>query len=464
MTKEDLELLIKEGEGLSVEFKEKYSPRIDRDLVAFANAKGGRILLGVSDQGKILGEILTNRLKAEINDLARKCDPCLPIRKMSQVGKLVVIEIREGDDKPHSCGSGYFRRLDASTQKMNRKELRLLFQTADAGASFEEKIHREIGYHDISRVKIKTFFREAGIGIKKIEVQKILSSLNLSTGKGIKNAGVLFFATQPRKFILQSEMILAAFKGKDRLHVYDRSDVQDDLLTQFNEAMIFLQKHLNVRSEIKGVNRYDIYELPLEALREAVANAIIHRDYSMRGTSTMVEVHQDRVVIKNPGGIPNGLNPRSLTNVSIRRNELIADLFARMGKVERMGTGIKRMRETMREACLPYPKINSDLFFTITLRRPVSGPGAPGGGGQKRWSEKVVGKGGQKKGSELGEKRRTLLELIGQDPKISRKALASQLGINESAIQKHIQRLKHDGLIRRVGPAKGGYWQVNEEG
>ena len=115
----------------------------------------------------------------------------------------------------------------------------------------------------------------------------------------------------------------------------------------------------------------------------------------MRGTSTMVEVHQDRVVIKNPGGIPNGLNPRSLTNVSIRRNELIADLFARMGKVERMGTGIKRMRETMREASLPYPKINSDLFFTITLRRPVSGPGAPGGGGQKRWSEKVVRKRGR---------------------------------------------------------------------
>jgi len=85
-----------------------------------------------------------------------------------------------------------------------------------------------------------------------------------------------------------------------------------------------------VRSEIKGVKRKDIYEVPLEALREALANAIIHRDYSVRGTSIMVEVYRDKIQIKNPGGLMEGLTPRCLMNISVRRNELIADLFARM--------------------------------------------------------------------------------------------------------------------------------------
>ena len=132
-----------------------------------------------------------------------------------------------------------------------------------------------------------------------------------------------------------------------------------------------MKRHLNVRSEIKDVNRKDIFEIPIEALREAVANAIIHRDYSMRGTSTMIEVHEDKVVISNPGGLPEGLSPKSLINISVRRNELIADMFARMDKVERMGTGIKRMRNLAISAGLPYPKIKSDLFFYNYFHAPT---------------------------------------------------------------------------------------------
>ena len=141
-------------------------------------------------------------------------------------------------------------------------------------------------------------------------------------------------------------MTLIAFKGKDRVHIYDRQDVQDDLLTQFNSAVLFLKKHLNRRSEIKGVNRRDIYEIPFEALREAIANAIIHRDYSVRGTSLMVEVYDDRVEIINPGIFP-GARKSDFGKISVRRNERIADMFFRMDKVERAGTGIRRMKEGM---------------------------------------------------------------------------------------------------------------------
>ena len=300
--KEKLNLLIREGEGLTVEFKERFTARIDEDMVAFANTKGGIILLGVRDNRTIAGEELTNDLKARINSVARNCTPPVKV-KLKQIQNIIAVEVPQGDEKPYACGSGYFRRLDGATQKMSNHELRTMFQEHET-TPFEEKVNKDVSWDYISKDKIQDFLKEADVGIKRIAPRDLLTSLSLAHNDKITNAGVLFFAKEPRKFILQSQMTLIAFKGKDRVHIYDRQDVQDDLLTQFNSAVMFLMKHLNRRSEIKGVNRKDIYEIPFEALREAVANAIIHRDYSIRGTSLMVEVYDDRVEIVNPGIFP----------------------------------------------------------------------------------------------------------------------------------------------------------------
>ena len=133
-------LLIREGEGLTIEFKERYSSRIDQDIVAFANTRGGTILLGVSDDGKIAGEKLTNDLKAKINDLARNCKPGISVQA-SQSGKVVVIEVPEGRVKPCSCSDGYFRRLNGTTQKMGHDEIQIMFRENDP-VPFEERTVR----------------------------------------------------------------------------------------------------------------------------------------------------------------------------------------------------------------------------------------------------------------------------------------------------------------------------------
>jgi len=272
-----LQLLIKEGEGLRVEFKERYSNKIDKDIVAFANSKGGYSILGINDEGKIVGEKLTNKLKAEIIDLARKCEPAINISSVYQVNHVIVIEIPEGEEKPYSCSHGFYRRLDAITQKMTQKEIKLLFKENEFKSPFENRIYETATIDDISKDKINLFFKEANISINNFTSKDILASLNLLENSSIKNAGILFFAKDPRRLILQCQMTLVAYKGTTGVHIYDRVDVQNDLLTQYNEAQTFLKKHLNVRSEIKGFNRYDIYEISLEALREAIANAIIHR-------------------------------------------------------------------------------------------------------------------------------------------------------------------------------------------
>ena len=451
-------LLIREGEGLTVEFKEKYSSRIDEDIVAFANAKGGAILLGVRDDKTVMGEKLTNDLKARINSLARHCKPSIAVN-LARVDNVVVVEVAEGSEKPYSCGSGYFRRLNGTTQKMGHEEIRLMFRENDP-LPFEERTVKGFAFDDVSRPKVLAFTKEAGVSIGKTETVDFLRSLKVSDETVVKNAGILFFAQNVPDYLPQAQMTLVAFKGITKGHVYDRLDVRDDLLTQFNQAILFLKRHLNVRSEIKGVNRYDIYEIPFEALREAVVNALMHRDYSITGTQVSVEVYDDRVEVVNPGGLPRGLTRKTLGTISVRRNELIADLFFRLDKVERLGQGIQNMKSAMLAAGLNEPTFETNGFFrAVFYRSPeFSLKGSP------RIPEKVVGKsgqmGGRKKWSELTEKQAAVLESIRANPEVSRKKLAQSLSINPSAVQKHIEKLKHRGFIRRVGPDKGGRWEI----
>lgn len=447
MKPEELKLLISEGEGLTVEFREKYTSRIAKDIVAFSNARGGYILLGVNDHGKIIGETLTNKLKGDITSLARNCEPNINLKKILQVGEVIVIEIAEGDEKPYSCSSGYFRRLDAVTQKMTQKEVGLVFRNA-VTFPWEERIHDDVTWDDISEEKIKVFFKEAGIAFDKINPQDVLTSLNLATKDGIKNAGVLFFAREPRRNIYQCETILVSFKGTERIDIIDRKDVQDDLWTQYQEAMIFLKRHLSVRTEIKGLDRQDIYEIPLEAIREAVANAIIHRDYSVRGTSIMVEIHEDRVIIKNPGGFPDGMTQDKMGVLSVRRNELVADIFARMHRAERVASGFKRIRDSMNAAGLPFPKISSNEFFFIEFERP------------KHIGKKVPERVTEKVPERVTENQRKIIEAISKNHNITIAELSQIVGISERKIKANIVKLKGKGLLRRVGPDKGGYWEV----
>lgn len=454
-----MNLLICEGEGLTVEFKARYTPRIDEDIVAFANAKGGTLLLGVLDDGTVAGERLTNDLKAKINSLTRNCKPAIAV-DLSQVGEVVAIVVPEGIEKPYSCGSGYYRRLDATTQKMSHDELRIMFAENEP-LPFEEKTVRGFTFDDISKAKMLAFVKEAGIRIGSTAVPDFLCSLKVADETRVKNAGILFFASDVYDHLHQAQMTLLAFKGMDRLHIYDRRDVRDDLLTQFNEAVAFLKKHLNVRSEIRGVNREDIYEIPIEVLREALVNALIHRDYSITGTQVSVEVYDDRVEIVNPGGLPKGLSVRDLGTVSIRRNELIADLFFRLHKVERIGMGIRKMKEAMVAAGLSEPTFEPDGFFRAIFHRSPEFAMKEGAPGTEVTGKKRTGIAAQKTIQKTAQKTiPKIIALIQEKPEITRQELAAELGITDSGIKYHLKKMQGKGLLRRVGPDKGGHWEV----
>src|SRR3990172_939309 len=434
-------ILIKEGEGLTVEFKEHFTPRIDEDIVAFANTKGGVILLGVRDDRTVSGEKLTNDLKARINSITRNCNPPVQVR-IKQLHTIIAIEVPQGEEKPYSCSSGYFRRLDGTTQKMSNHELRTMFQEHEK-ISFEEKTNRSVSWKDISREKIRNFLKEADISIRKIIPQNILTSLSLVQKGRITNAGALMFASRVDKFIPHAESIFAAFKGTDKTNIYDRHDVKDDLLIQFNEAVAFLKKHLNIRSEIRGFERSDIYEIPLDALREAVVNAIVHRNYTISGTSIYIRIFDDRVEIENPGGLPDGITKRDFAQSSVRRNPIIADLFHRMGKVERMGSGIERMRELMHDAGLKEPVFEMDTFFRVTFYRdPRYSLKADRETGEKTTQKTTQKKLGERLGDKLGERmgknEMNILDIINQNKFIIIPKLSKSLKISTTAVENNI--------------------------
>jgi len=322
---------------------------------------------------------------------------------------------------------------------------------------FEEKAVKGFTFDDVSKAKIRAFIDEAGIRIGSTPVPDFLRSLRVADEARVKNAAILFFAKDVYGHLHQAQMTLLAFKGTERLHIYDRRDVQDDLLTQLNEAVAFLKKHLNVRSEIRGLNREDIYEIPLEVVREALVNALMHRDYSITGTQVSVEVYDDRVEIVNPGGLLKGLSVKDLGTVSIRRNELIADLFFRLHKVERIGMGIRKMKEAMVAAGLREPTFASDAFFRATFQRLPEFAMKEGMSGAEE-----AGKGpGAKTTQETTQKTtQKIIALIRRNPEITRQELAAELGITDSGVKYHLKKMQDKGLIRRIGADKGGHWEL----
>jgi ATP-dependent DNA helicase RecG len=198
------------------------------------------------------------------------------------------------------------------------------------------------------------------------------------------------------------------------------------------------------------VDRKDIYELPIEALREAVVNALMHRDYSITGTQVNVEVYDDRVEIISPGGLPKSLPQEKLGTMSVRRNELIADMFSRLGKVERTGMGINKMRKLAAASGLKEPAFEANGYFKATFYR------------HDRQEEKVGEKFGVKFGEGSEKTSEKIIALIQQNNTISAKEIAKEIGLTQRAVEKQIFTLKNKGILRRVGPDKGGHWEIVE--
>ena len=161
MDKKEFDFLLKQGEGLKLEFKESFdSKNLSKELVAFANTEGGRIFIGVDDYGKVKGIQITNKLKSEIQDLARNCDPSIHI-KIDAIDNVLIVNVDEGLNKPYRCSAGFFLRQGSNSQKLSTDEIRGFFNK-EGKILFDEGVNQEFSFENgFNKPKFDEFIKRA---------------------------------------------------------------------------------------------------------------------------------------------------------------------------------------------------------------------------------------------------------------------------------------------------------------
>ena len=371
MNKNELNLILQEGEGYTIEFKENVNSDLPKEMVAFANSSGGRIFVGITDASEIKGVISSNTLVSQIQDFANSCDPQVPV-KIEHYENLMIIHVREGLNKPYRCAKGFYIRTGANSQKMTTREITEFIQ-AEGKVRFDEIIRDDVAYENYFVPEIFHRFLELARITRTMNDNAILQNLGVLVHRNQKlyfnNAGLLAFSEQLSPHLYFANITCALYKGTEKVTVLDKKDYAGDLISNIEDAILFLKKHLNLRYEITSLRRKEILEIPEIALREAVVNAVCHRDYFEKGANIMVEVFDDRVQITNPGGLPKGLTPEKFGTLSVCRNPLIASLLQRANYIEKMGTGIYRIRKALAKAGNPEPVFDCDAFFTVIFKR-----------------------------------------------------------------------------------------------
>ncbi len=369
-TPADLDILIQRGEGTTLEFEESLSSSFARELVALANTIGGRILLGVTDDGTVKGIEDANAVRDRVRDIARNCDPSIKVR-VEPVGRALAVHVRESDSKPVQCGDGFFWRQGAATQKMSRDEIRDFFRT-EGEIGFDRSPCPGFSYpEDFDREKFDAWLGQSGIS-DEAPVEDVLVNIEVAERAGdrllFRNAGALFFARNARRFFPQAYITCLMAKGTDKVHILDRKDFDGGVVADIEDAMRFIERNTRTAYRIEGLRRQNIPEYPMEAVREAIVNAVMHRDWFFDGANVFVELYTDRIEVISPGSLPKGLTLDGLGRTSIRRNPLIADLLHRIDFIEKPGTGIRRIRDGARERDCPEPRFEAGRFVTVTFR------------------------------------------------------------------------------------------------
>ncbi len=182
-----------------------------------------------------------------------------------------------------------------------------------------------------------------------------------------RNAGVLFFARNVRRFFNQAYVTCLLFKGTEKVRILDRKDFTGGIVADIEDSLRFIERNTRLAYKIEKLQREEIPEYPPAALREAITNAVMHRNWFIEGANVFVEIFSDRIEISNPGGLPTGMLPSDLGHKSVRRNPLIADLLHRIEFIEKAGTGILRMMAAVNDHGSPPPAFESTGFFTATF-------------------------------------------------------------------------------------------------
>lgn len=454
---------IQQGESKTLELKASLpkGEQIAITVVAFANGGGGKLVIGVDDLRQIIGIgeedifALKDRIASIIVD--RVQPPVLPdIYTTYLKGKLLlVVEVFRGNMLPYYLKSkglngGTYLRIGASNRKADLPHI-LELERQRANQSFDEEICPEQPLQALDLAPLQQRFARAG---KTLDQDKLknLKLIRQEQGQYFPTWGLMVLLGALPHVVIKC----ARFKGTDMSLFLDRKEYDGDLFSQLEQAEAFIKNHLHLRGEIKGLQRTDTYELPEAALREALINAVIHRDYTNQGRDIKVGIYDDIVNIVSPGGFPNTLTAADLSEGrSEIRNRVVARILKELGYIEQWGSGLQRIKTSCLNQGLEEPLIREQGdFVDVVFYRPVEGIGNEV---SDTVSNKVSDSVSDTAGTSSNHKARVLTYLA-TEARITSKDVEALIGVKEARARRILKEMTDKGLLEKRGSARSTYY------
>lgn len=367
---------ITKNEDYNHEFKSCWRDNNLKVITAFANSEGGVLSVGIDDDGKVIGVEKTDKLLEDIPNKIKSRLGIIPSVRLQEMENKDVIEIHvKPSIYPVSYKGRYYIRTGSTVQEISGTELTgfLLSRSSNSW----DTLPSDAGTDEIDTQVWDRFTKLSKNRLPEIsktdDTEKILKNLDLMIGEKLSNAAVLLFTKKPQRHIINAGARVGRFKTDT--DILDTVEAFGNLFKQLETLLTGIRKHLSVRFEIKGVERNDIWDYPLEALREGVINALIHRDY-LSTADIQIKVYDDKIKIWNPGKLPPGISVEDLKKEhgSIPRNKLLAYSFYYAGLIEKWGSGTERIVELCNAHGLPEPDFKEEsgglsLYFFKDIYR-----------------------------------------------------------------------------------------------
>ena len=432
-------------ESQTVEFKESWRDEYLKILCAFANTDGGVLYLGISDDGKPVGlknvkqllEILPNKIRNSLNII-----PSVKVEKINSK-EIIKIEISPSE-VPISYKGRFYIRAGSTTQEVSGMELIKIIMKKQK-LSWDSLLS-DVGIEEIDKEMVLKFKEMAKDRLAISEgdsIEKILENLELIKDGKVTNAGLLLFGKYPQKYFLNSISRVGRFKTPTE--ILDTIEIRGNLFAQVDKLIEAIKKHLNVRFEIKGIERKDIWDYPLPAIREACVNALIHRDY-MDSAENQIKIYDDHIWFWNPGKLPEGLTIEMLKgeHFSKPRNKLIAMVFYYAGLIERWGTGTKRMVELCKDQSLPEPEFKEfGGGFSVTFYKDI-------------YNEEHLRKLG------LNERQIKAVLYVKEKGKITNREYRELNGLSDEGARLDILKMLQLGIFEQKGKGRAVYYVLKK--
>ena len=437
-------------ESKTTEFKREYTDDLKYAVVAFANTDGGKIYVGINDDGSIHGVENTDATVLRITNMIR--DSIRPDVTMFtecaietiEEKPVVVLTVQRGTARPYYlAGKGirpegvYVRQSASSVPASETAILNMIKETSGDRYEDARSINQQLTFE-----KAESYFAKHDLPLG--EQQK--RTLNIIGPDGTyTNLGML----------LSDQCVhtikLAVFDGSKKSVFRDRKELSGSLLTQLEDAYSYIDQFNRTRAEFEGLDRIDKRDYPSEALREALLNAITHRDYSFSG-STLISIFDDRIEFVTIGGLVRGLTfDDIMLGVSALRNQNLANVFYRLKLIEAYGTGILKINESYAD-CSVKPQFDvTDNAFKITL------PNINYAGERKDVTSTV-----HMKVTDKSDRQEILLRLAEKQGYIVRKDVESELKVSQATAILILRDMVAKGLLLKEGSGKQQKYRIAE--